>query len=116
MTSSFEHVLTQAKALPLEERQRLWAALRDDLQAARSAALEEMRAKYRDSVLRVDNFLADKHEDIEREERRSRMREFRQRYRGMFSNLEEFVAEKQAEVEREEQEWEERLKLQATGP
>ena len=76
---SFESVLTQAEQLPPNERAQLIGALavglaqpaRQSLSAEeRRARVEALRGKYAYIGTSVDEFLARKHEDTEREEAR----------------------------------------------
>jgi len=77
---SFEFVLTQAEQLPPNARVQLIAALAQGLaqsalskpqtQAERKAAIDAVCGKYADVNTSVDEFLARKHEDTEREEAR----------------------------------------------
>jgi len=77
---TFESVLAQAESLPLPQRIRLIDALRQNLdqqtlfgnqpRAERKAILDEVCGKYADVQTSVNDFLARKREEVEREEAR----------------------------------------------
>ncbi len=75
-STSFESVLSQARALTPSERARLIGALAQELaqptvsNEQRRALVRAVRGKYAHLKTSVDQFLAGKREDVELEERR----------------------------------------------
>jgi hypothetical protein len=82
MTSNYEHILTQAMALPASDRLRLISALANQLtqsqvqmpqtETERIALLNEICGKYSHIKTSVDDFLERKREEVELEESRYR--------------------------------------------
>lgn len=74
MTPNAEQILAQLRALSPEEQQQIWTAVQEDMQAAERArrieAAQRIRGKYKDLLPSSEDFLARKHEETEREERR----------------------------------------------
>lgn len=74
MTMNAEQILLQLRALPLEEKQRVWEALEEEMRAAEQArrieAAQHIRGKYKNLIPSSEDFLARKHEEVELEERR----------------------------------------------
>jgi len=73
MTPSAERILSQLRALPLEEQKRVWEAVKEDMlaavQARRIEAAQRIQGKYKDLMSSSEEFTALKREEVELEER-----------------------------------------------
>lgn len=71
--STLESLIQAAQALPYAEQQKLIEALRDDAasddQAARREAIRQARGSMKGILPSVDEFLAEKHMELEREDK-----------------------------------------------